>query len=206
MFLLMSRSDGEEMSVPLGRVKIAVIVSAVFGGSLATLVPMTFSLTVRVQQLEPSNSQALGFILGTAAAATLLVTPLAGTTSGQTRIWWGRRRPFAFIGGLAGLAATPALIMAESIATLAAAWIGYYASYSVASSANGSVQFNLAGQTRQSRADRPPVCRPAPDGGPGGRINQAFCGRHSGAGVPAAALIPMEVDTLAAASTNGQVS
>lgn len=39
-------------------------VMATFGGSMATIVPMAFTLALKLNQLAPGREEALGYILG----------------------------------------------------------------------------------------------------------------------------------------------
>lgn len=102
---------------------IVLIVVATFGGAVSTLVPMAFSLALRVDQLAPGRPELLGYILAASATAALIATPLTGVLSDRTCTRWGRRRPFT-VGGVAlGLAAVPVLILAHDIPTLGLGWV-----------------------------------------------------------------------------------
>jgi MFS family permease len=102
---------------------IAFIVLGTFGGAVATLVPMAFSLALRIDQLAPGRPELLGFILAVSAAAALVASPLTGVLSDRTRSRWGKRRPYTVLGVAVGVSAVPILIVAENVLLLGAGWV-----------------------------------------------------------------------------------
>ena len=108
---------------PLSRGAIALLVAATFGSGMAMIVPMAYSLAVRLEQLAPGRPDLLGVLLGVGSAATLVVAPLTGVLSDRTRSRWGRRRPFTVAGIALGVAAVPVLATAPTVPVLAAGWI-----------------------------------------------------------------------------------
>jgi MFS family permease len=102
---------------------IILLVAATFGAGMAMIVPMAYSLAVRLDQLAPGRADLLGYLLGIGSAATLIVAPLTGILSDRTRSRWGRRRPFTVIGIALGLAAVPTMAFAPNIAVLAVGWV-----------------------------------------------------------------------------------
>jgi MFS family permease len=99
-----------------------LIIAATFGSGMALVVPMAYSLALRLTELQPGSEQSLGYLLGTGALLSLITAPLTGILSDRTKSRWGRRRPFTVLGLVAGLAAVPVLIHAPSIPVLAAGW------------------------------------------------------------------------------------
>jgi MFS family permease len=101
---------------------IALLVAATFGAGMAMIVPMAYSLAVRLDQLAPGRTEALGLVLAVGSAATLVLAPLTGILSDRLRSRWGRRRPFAVVGLVIGAASVPAMALAPSLAVLTAGW------------------------------------------------------------------------------------
>ncbi len=56
---------------------------------MAAIVPMAYSLAVRLEELAPGRPDLLGVLLGIGSAATLIVAPLTGVLSDRTRSRWG---------------------------------------------------------------------------------------------------------------------
>lgn len=102
---------------------IILLVAATFGTGMAMIVPMSYSLAVRLDQLAPARADILGYMLGIGSAATLIVAPLTGILSDRTRSRWGRRRPFTAIGIVLGLIAVPTMALAPNLIVLAAGWV-----------------------------------------------------------------------------------
>ena len=89
---------------PLNRVSasfLSWITVANFGASLALMVPLTYSLAVRVTQLAPGHEEVLGYVTGTAQLIYLVLSPLLGVWSDRLRSPFGRRTPF-IVGRCAG--------------------------------------------------------------------------------------------------------
>lgn len=108
--------------VPVPWYTIALIILAAFGSGIALIVPMAYSLALRLADLAPGSEQTLGYILGIGAVCSLIAAPLTGIVSDRTRSRWGRRRPFTVLGVLIGLAGVPVLAFAPDIPTLAIGW------------------------------------------------------------------------------------
>lgn len=102
---------------------IVLLVAATFGAGMAMIVPMAYSLAVRLDQLAPGRTEALGLVLAIGSAATLVLAPLTGILSDRLRSRWGRRRPFTVIGLLIGGASVPVMVLAPDIAVLAVGWM-----------------------------------------------------------------------------------
>lgn len=108
---------------PVSTWGIVLLVAATFGSGMAMIVPMAYSLAVRLDELAPGRTDLLGYLLGIGSAATLIVAPLTGILSDRTRSRWGRRRPFTVVGIVLGAAAIPIMALAPDVVTLAAGWV-----------------------------------------------------------------------------------
>lgn len=115
--------EGSIEPPPVPRRQLLLLVGATFGGGMALIVPLAYSLTVRLDQLAPGRADLLGFILGVGAAATLVLAPLTGILSDRTRTRWGRRRPFTVIGMGVGAASVPVMAFAPDLLWLTVGWV-----------------------------------------------------------------------------------
>lgn len=115
--------EGSIEPPPVPRGQVLLLVGATFGGGMALIVPLAYSLTVRLDQLAPGRADLLGFILGVGAAATLVLAPLTGILSDRTRTRWGRRRPFTVIGMVIGAASVPVMAFAPDLLWLTVGWV-----------------------------------------------------------------------------------
>lgn len=102
---------------------IFLIVAATFGGGMASIVPMAYTLSVKLDQLAPGRADLLGYLLGIGATITLIAAPLTGVLSDRTRSRWGRRRPFTVIGLVVGSASIPVMILAPDPLLLGVGWV-----------------------------------------------------------------------------------
>ncbi len=101
---------------------VVLLVAATFGAGMAMIVPMAYSLAVRLDQLAPGRTEALGIVLAVGSAATLVLAPLTGILSDRLRSRWGRRRPFTVIGLLIGAASVPVMALAPNLTVLTIGW------------------------------------------------------------------------------------
>lgn len=108
---------------PVSRGALVLLVAATFGSSMALIVPMAFSLVLRVDQLAPGRADYLGYILGVGSIVSLIAAPLTGILSDRTRSRLGRRRPFTIAGVLVGLSSIPVMAAAPTIPVLALGWV-----------------------------------------------------------------------------------
>lgn len=108
---------------PLTRTTVWLLVMATFGGGMAMIVPMAFTLALKLNQLAPGREEALGYILGAGSLCSLLAAPVTGILSDRTRSQWGRRRPYTVIGAAVGLAAVPLMAFAPNILVLGLGWV-----------------------------------------------------------------------------------
>ncbi|MET4590623.1 MFS transporter [Arthrobacter sp. 754] len=102
---------------------IGLLIVATFGGAMALIVPMAFTLALRLDALAPGRQELLGYTIGIGAVFSLLASPLTGILSDRTRSRWGRRRPFTVGGLVLGLAATPIMAFAPDPFTLTVGWV-----------------------------------------------------------------------------------
>ncbi len=111
----------EERPIPARTV--ALIGAATFGASLAGVVPMVFSLAVRLGEIAPGNEHLYGYVIGAGQMVTLISAPLTGVLSDRCRSPWGRRRPFVLLGVVMGVLALPLLSAAPNVAVLTLGWM-----------------------------------------------------------------------------------
>ena len=96
---------------------------AVFGVNVALVAPIGLSLSLRVQELAPNNVEYLGVVLSVTSIVGLFTPSLFGMWSDRTRSRWGRRRPFALVGGLAGFSGLLVMAAAPNLVLLTVGWI-----------------------------------------------------------------------------------
>jgi MFS family permease len=108
---------------PLSGMNITVLVAASFGAALVLIVPIAFTLALRVDQLAPGRPSALGYLIGAGSIGTLMSGPVVGILSDRTRTRWGRRRPFTVAGTLLGLVSIPVMAYAPGLVVLGTGWV-----------------------------------------------------------------------------------
>ncbi|MGV9379341.1 MFS transporter [Nonomuraea sp. NPDC003707] len=116
------------------------MMAANFGISMAFVVPLSFSLAVRIDELAPGHEEVLGYVTGTAQTIYLVLSPLLGVWSDRTRSRLGRRRPFLLAGLVLGLAALVGIAVAPSLLLVGAGWILAMLGWATASQAILNVQ------------------------------------------------------------------
>ncbi|NYF12258.1 MFS family permease [Pseudoclavibacter sp. JAI123] len=119
---------------------VVLVVAATFGAGMAMLVPMTYTLAVRLDQLAPGQVGALGVVLGIGSATTLVVAPLSGILSDRTRTRFGRRRPFTVAGLALGLLSVGIMIAAPNVGVLTLGWVVAAAGWGTATGSIGNWQ------------------------------------------------------------------
>jgi MFS family permease len=107
----------------MGRAEITWMLLASFGASMALIVPLVYSLTLRIDQLAPGRADLLGYITGTAQVIYLVASPLIGVWSDRFASRLGRRRPFMIGGLLVGLIGTVGIAVAPSILLVGVGWV-----------------------------------------------------------------------------------
>lgn len=94
-----------------------------FGASMAFIVPLSYSLALRIQELVPGHEEVLGYATGIAQAVFILTAPLVGIWSDRTRTRLGRRRPF-MVGGVAlGMLGLVVIGLAPNVPVLILGWV-----------------------------------------------------------------------------------
>ncbi|MFI7633426.1 MFS transporter [Nonomuraea sp. NPDC049400] len=107
---------------------------------MAFVVPLSFSLAVRIDELAPGHEEVLGYVTGTAQTIYLVLSPLLGVWSDRTRTRLGRRRPFMLAGLVLGLVALVGIAVAPNLLLVGAGWILAMLGWATASQAILNVQ------------------------------------------------------------------
>lgn len=121
-------------------VEIALLIAGTLGSALAYLVPMVFTLALKIDSLEPGNGVVLGYILGVGSVVTLVSAPLTGVLSDRTRTRWGRRRPFTLIGMLVGIGAVALMAASQDFFLLGLGWVLANLGWGTAMGSIGNIQ------------------------------------------------------------------
>ena len=114
--------ENQEPLAKMSKGAIWGLVLLTLGGTMAVVVPMAYSMTVRLSALAPGQEQLLGYIIGAGALLNVLTMPLFGVLSDRTKSRLGRRRPWAVGGMLVGMVGLFALATAPSVIWLGIAW------------------------------------------------------------------------------------
>ncbi|MDE3721942.1 MFS transporter [Nocardiopsis sp. N85] len=96
---------------------------ALFGTYVALVTPIAISLAIRVKELAPANEEYLGYVIGTAAAISLVSSPVVGILSDRTRTRLGRRRPWLIAGSVLGSTGLFVIAVAPDILVVGVGWI-----------------------------------------------------------------------------------
>lgn len=120
--------------------EVLLLLGGMLGSSLAYLVPMVFTLALKLDVLIPGNESALGFVIGAGAAVSVVAAPLTGVLSDRTRSRWGRRRPFTVAGLLVGLVAVLVMSVAGSVWALTGGWMLANLGWGTAMGSIGNIQ------------------------------------------------------------------
>ncbi|MFJ7995699.1 MFS transporter [Streptomyces sp. NPDC096310] len=129
----------------IGAGYIAWMMIANFGASLALMVPLSYSLALRISDLAPGREELLGYVTGSAQFVYLVISPLIGFWSDRTRSRLGRRTPYLIVGTVLGVVALFGIANAPTVLLVGLAW------------AVGMVGWSTAGQAIQNiQADRVP--------------------------------------------------
>ncbi|MFF0156004.1 MFS transporter [Streptomyces sp. NPDC005263] len=118
---------------------------ASFGGSLALMVPLSYSLALRISDLAPGHEEQLGYVTGSAQFVYLVLSPMIGVWSDRTRSRLGRRTPFMIAGSVLGMVGLLGVALAPTVLLVGLAW------------AVGMIGWSTTGQAIQNvQADRVP--------------------------------------------------
>ena len=102
---------------------------------VAFIVPIAFSLAIRVAQVAPDNRDAiLALAVGLPGLFVVLGTPLVGILSDRTRSRFGRRRPWLLFGSTLGLVGSALIALTSDVAGLVVGWCIAYTGYGIVSS------------------------------------------------------------------------
>ncbi|GAA2869034.1 MFS transporter [Streptosporangium fragile] len=127
------------------------MMAANFGISMAFVVPLSYSLAVRIDELAPGREEVLGYVTGTAQTIYLVLSPLLGLWSDRTRSRLGRRRPFLIAGGLLGLVSLIAVAVAPNLLLVGACWILTLLGWATAAQAILNVQADRIPEEQRGR-------------------------------------------------------
>ncbi len=103
--------------------EVVLMLVGTLGAAIAYLVPMVFTLALKLDALEPGNQAALGIIIGVGSAVALVTAPLTGVLSDRTRTRWGRRRPYTLAGMVLGMGAIALMAFAPDMWLLGLGWV-----------------------------------------------------------------------------------
>ncbi|MGY0064309.1 MFS transporter [Streptomyces sp. LZ34] len=119
---------------------IAWMMIANFGASLALMVPLSYSLALRISDLVPGREELLGYVTGSAQFVYLALSPLIGSWSDRTRSRFGRRTPFMVIGAVLGVVALFGIAAAPTVLLVGLSWVVGMVGWSTASQAILNIQ------------------------------------------------------------------
>ncbi|CAM5413470.1 MFS transporter [Streptomyces coeruleorubidus] len=139
---------------PLERVSgsyLAWIMIASFGASLALMVPLSYSLAVRIDDLAPGREELLGYVTGSAQFVYLVLSPLIGFWSDRMRSRLGRRTPFMFAGTVIGLAGLLGIAVAPTVFLVGLTWVVGMVGWSTVGQAIQNVQADRVPEEQRGR-------------------------------------------------------
>src|SRR5690349_14739883 len=127
------------------------MMTASFGTSIGLMVPLTYALALRIDELAPSNEEVLGYVTGAAQLVYLVLSPLIGMWSDRTRSRYGRRGPFMVAGAALGLIALVLVAGAPSIALIGVGWVFGMIGWATAGGAVQNLQADLVPEEQRGR-------------------------------------------------------
>lgn len=113
----------EDVTGPVSRKWIWLMVVAQFGVFVAFITPLAISLSIRLQAVAPGHAEYLGYITGAGAGVVVLTGPFLGMMSDRTRTRFGRRRPFMIGGMVLGMVSLFMMATAPSALLLGLGWV-----------------------------------------------------------------------------------
>lgn len=147
--------EAPEISAPpLTRVSTAYLVwlaVAAFGGSLAMMVPLSYALALRIDDLAPGREELLGFVTGSAQFVYLALSPMIGLWSDRIRSRLGRRTPFILIGSVLGIVAMLGIAAAPNVLSVGVFWVIGMAGWSTAGQAIQNIQADRVPDEQRGR-------------------------------------------------------
>ncbi|MCK2022695.1 MFS transporter [Microbacterium sp. kSW2-24] len=135
----------------LGVREVLLLLSGTLGAAIAYLVPMVFTLALKLDRLDPGNEAVLGYIIGAGSLVTLVTAPLTGILSDRTRSRWGRRRPFTVAGLVIGLIAVWVMSSAPSVVVLGMGWALANVGWGTALGSIGNIQADRLKPSQRGR-------------------------------------------------------
>jgi len=119
---------------------LTLLVLANFGAGLAFIVPLAYTLALKIDQLAPGQESLLGIATGIASAVVVLTGPLIGMWSDRTRSHLGRRRPFMIAGVIIGLIALAVIAVTDSVPVVIVVWTVANFGWGMVLSSIGAIQ------------------------------------------------------------------
>jgi MFS family permease len=135
----------------IGPKHLALMMAASFGTSIGLMVPLTYALALRIDELAPSNEEVLGYVTGAAQLVYLVLSPLIGMWSDRTRSRFGRRGPFMVAGAALGLVALVLVAIAPTIALIGLGWVFGMIGWATAGGAVQNIQADLVPEEQRGR-------------------------------------------------------
>jgi len=93
-----------------------------FGSAMAFIVPLSYSLALRIQELAPGHEEILGYATGIAQTVFIITSPFVGVWSDRTRSRFGRRKPFIVGGIVIGLIGLAIIAVSPNIPLMILGW------------------------------------------------------------------------------------
>ncbi|MER6087581.1 MFS transporter [Streptomyces bluensis] len=150
-----SRTSAPEIEAPaLQKVATGYItwmMIASFGASLALMVPLSYSLALRISDLAPGREELLGYVTGSAQFVYLVLSPLIGFWSDRTRSRLGRRTPFMIAGAVLGVVALFGIAAAPTVFLVGLVWVVGMIGWSTAGQAIQNVQADRVPEEQRGR-------------------------------------------------------
>ncbi|QLH19527.1 MFS transporter [Streptomyces sp. Rer75] len=122
-----------------------------FGASLALMVPLSYSLALRISDLAPGREELLGYVTGSAQFVYLVLSPLIGFWSDRRRSRLGRRTPFMIVGTILGIAGLFGIAVAPTVLLVGLSWVVGMIGWSTAGQAIQNVQADRVPEEQRGR-------------------------------------------------------
>lgn len=122
-----------------------------FGASLALMVPLSYSLALRISDLAPGREELLGYVTGSAQFIYLVLSPLIGFWSDRMRSRLGRRTPFLIVGTVLGIVGLFGIALAPTVLLVGLSWVVGMVGWSTAGQAIQNVQADRVPEEQRGR-------------------------------------------------------